>query len=102
VLAALAASTAYDAAAQDSMSCRSGRLVKVGMVDAEVVALCGQPKSKTSEDVPVRSRGAGGGAVVTGTTRLERWTFDRGQGQFDAMLSFEDGKLVRIDMLSTR
>ena len=72
------------------------------MVDAEVVALCGQPKDRTSEDVPVRARGAGGGVVVTGTTRVERWTYDRGQGQFDAVLSFEDGKLVRIDVLSTR
>jgi hypothetical protein len=101
-LAVLAVSMAYDAAAADVMRCRSGRLVNVGMVDAEVVALCGEPRNKTSQDVPVRSQGAGRGAVVVATTRVERWTYDRGQGEFDAVLSFEDGKLVRIDMLNTR
>lgn len=101
-LAVLAVSMAYDAAAADVMRCRSGRLVNVGMVDAEVVALCGEPRNKTSQDVPIRSQGAGGGAVVVATTRVERWTYDRGQGEFDAVLSFEDGKLVRIDMLNTR
>jgi hypothetical protein len=102
VLAALAMAAAYDAAAADSMRCRSGRLVNVGMVDAEVVALCGEPRNKTSQDVPVRAQGARRGAVVVATTRVERWTYDRGQGEFDAVLLFEDGKLRRVDMLNTR
>jgi hypothetical protein len=101
-LAALAMVTACDAAAADVMRCRSGRLINVGMVDAEIIGICGNPKSRTSQDVPVRARGAGGGAVVVATTRVERWTYDRGQGEFDAVLSFEDGKLVRIDILNTR
>lgn len=101
-LAVLALLTAYDAAAVDSIRCRTGRLVDVGMIDAQVIALCGEPKSRTSQDVPVRAQGRGGGAFVTTTTRLERWTYQRGQGAFDAVLSFEDGKLVRIDILSTR
>ena len=102
LVALAAASTVYDAAAVDTIRCRSGRLVNVGMVDAEVIGRCGEPKSRTSEDVPVRAPGAGGGAVVVATTRLERWTYERGQGEFDAVLSFEDGKLVRIDLLNTR
>jgi hypothetical protein len=102
VLAALAMAADYDAAAADSMRCRSGRLVNVGMVDAEVVALCGEPRNKTSQDVPVRAQGARRGAVVVATTRVERWTYDRGQGEFDAVLLFEDGKLRRVDMLNTR
>jgi hypothetical protein len=101
-LAVLAVSVAHDAVAVDSIRCRSGRLVDVGMVDAEVIARCGEPKSRTSQDVPVRSQGAGRGAVVTGATRVERWTYDRGQGTFDAILTFEDGKLVRIDLLNVR
>jgi hypothetical protein len=101
-LVALAASAAHDAAAVDTIRCRNGRLVNVGMVDAEVLGRCGEPKSRTSQDVPVRAQGAGGGAVVVATTRLERWTYERGQGEFDAVLSFEDGKLVRIDLLNTR
>ena len=101
-LTVLAASTAHDAAAVDSIRCAAGRLVDVGMVDAEVIARCGEPKSRTSQDVEVRAQGPGRGAFVTTTTRLERWTYERGQGQFDAVLSFEDGKLVRIDLLSIR
>jgi hypothetical protein len=101
-LAVLAASLAHDAAAVDSIRCRSGRLVDVGMVDAEVIARCGEPKSRTSQDVPVRSQGAARGAVVTATTRVERWTYDRGQGTFDAILTFEDGELVSIELLNVR
>jgi hypothetical protein len=101
-LVALAATMAYGAYAADVIRCRNGRLVNVGMVDAEVIARCGDPKSRTSQDVPIRAQGAGGGAVVVATTRLERWIYERGQGEFDAVFSFEDGKLVRIDLLNTR
>src|SRR5262245_10477351 len=102
VVALVAASWVHDAAAADTMRCRNGRLVNVGMIDAEVTARCGEPKSRTAQDVPVRAQGAGGGAVVVATTRQERWVYDRGQGEFDAALTFEDGKLVRIDMLNVR
>jgi hypothetical protein len=41
------------------------------------------------------------GAVrQTGTTQAERWIYGRGYGQFDAMLTFEDGKLLRIDFIT--
>ena len=43
---------------------------------------------------------ASGNSIVTGTTRLERWTYKRGPGQFDALLSFDDGKLVEIELLT--
>jgi hypothetical protein len=98
----LAAGVAHSAAADDTMRCASGRLVNVGMVDAEVKARCGVPKSLTTSAQPVRTRGAGGGSVIVGTVRAERWTYERGQGQFDALLSFEDGKLVAIELLKTR
>jgi hypothetical protein len=98
----LAAAVAHQAAADDTVRCANGRLVNVGMVDAEVTARCGEPKSRTVTEQPVRTRGAAGGSIVVGTMRAERWTYDRGRGQFDAVLSFEDGKLVRIDLLSTR
>ena len=101
-LAAIAASAAFDAAGEDTIRCRSNRLVNVGMQAEQVVGLCGEPKSRSQEEIPVRARGAAGGAVVIGTTLVERWTYSRGQGQFDALLSFEDGKLVRIDILTTR
>ena len=101
-VAVLAVVVAQHAAADDTMRCANGRLVNVGMVDAEVKARCGAPQSITATEQPVRTRGAGGGSVVVGTVRAERWTYERGQGQFAALLSFEDGKLVAIELLNTR
>jgi hypothetical protein len=86
--------------ADDSMRCRNGRLINVGMATAEVSARCGQPQSRTIEEVPVRARLPTGNVVQTGTTRGERWIYQRGAGQFDAQLTFEDDKLVRIDLLT--
>jgi uncharacterized protein DUF2845 len=99
-VAAVAVFAALEAAGDDSMRCRSNKLVNVGMVADQVLALCGEPKSRTAEDIPVRARTPNGNVVVTGTTRAERWTYERGYGQFDALLSFEDDKLIRIDLLS--
>ena len=98
VAAALCMSLPTSAA--DSMRCRNGRLINVGMSAAEVSARCGQPQSRTVEDIPVRARLPTGNVVQTGTTRAERWIYQRGQGQFDAQLTFEEDKLVRIDYLT--
>jgi hypothetical protein len=102
VALAVASSTALSAVGDDTIRCRSNRLVNVGMQAAQVVSLCGEPKSRSHEDVPVRAQNAGGGSRVIGTTRVEHWVYERGQGQFDAVLSFEDGELVRIEILTTR
>lgn len=88
------------AGADDTMRCRNGRLINVGMSGAEVSARCGQPQSRTVEEIPVRARLPTGNVVQTGTTRAERWVYARGPGQFDAQLTFEDDKLVRIDFLT--
>jgi hypothetical protein len=90
----------FPTSADDSMRCRNGRLINAGMSTAEVSARCGQPQSRTVEDIPVRARLPTGNVVQTGTTRAERWIYQRGQGQFDAQLTFEDDKLVRIDLLT--
>ena len=99
-LVAAAASVSFDAGADDSMRCRSGRIIDVGMTVAEVSGLCGEPKSRTTEETPVMTRLPTGAVRQTGTTRVERWLYARGQGQFDAMLTFEDGKLLSIDILT--
>jgi hypothetical protein len=31
---------------------------------------------------------------------MERWTYERGPGQFDALLSFDNDKLVSIELLT--
>jgi hypothetical protein len=92
----------FVAAAEDVIRCASNRLVNVGMIAAEVIARCGQPKSRSVEGVPVRARTRNGNVVVTGSSRVERWTYDRGQGQFDALLTFDGDKLVRIDLLTAQ
>lgn len=86
--------------AADTLRCATGRLVDVGMFAAEVVARCGEPRSRSVEEVPVLTRTRNGNVVQTGTTRTEHWTYARGYGQFDALLTFEEGKLVRIDLLT--
>jgi uncharacterized protein DUF2845 len=97
----LFAASGFALGADDVMRC-GGALVRVGMIDAEVVAKCGEPKSKEIEDVPIRGRGAAGGTVTLGTTRVERWTYDRGYGQFPALLVFEEGKLKSLELLTDR
>jgi hypothetical protein len=101
-LAAVAAAGVWslDASADDTLRCRNGRLVNVGMLAAEVTAKCGQPQSRMVEEIPVRARLPNGNVVQTGWTRGERWIYQRGPGQFDAQLTFEDDKLVRIDLLT--
>jgi hypothetical protein len=70
------------------------------MVAEEVVAKCGVPKDKTATDIPVRVRRPNGTVAVAGTTHVERWTYDRGYGRFPARLTFEDGKLETIELLT--
>jgi hypothetical protein len=97
---AVGALLGVDGYAADTLRCETGRLIDVGMLAAEVTARCGEPRSRSVEEIPVRARTRTGNVVQTGTTRAERWVYRRGQGQFDAQLTFEDGKLVRIDLLT--
>jgi hypothetical protein len=95
-----AASLALVVNADDVLRCRNGKLVQVGMVAAEVESRCGAPNSRSAEEVPIRARTASGNVIQTGTTRMERWTYKRGPGQFDALLSFDNDKLVSIELLT--
>jgi Protein of unknown function (DUF2845) len=99
-LVAAATALAFASRADDSMRCQNGRLINVGMTAAEISGRCGQPQSRTVEEIPVHARTRNGNVVQTGTTHAERWIYERGQGQFDAQLTFEDDKLVRIDLLT--
>ena len=89
------------ALADDSLRCGNA-IVDVGMVAAQVVDRCGEPKDKVIEDVPVRQRTKRGGVNTIGSTRVERWTYERGYGQFPALLTFEEGKLKSIELLTRR
>lgn len=100
VCVASAVSIALGVSADDVLRCRNGKLVQVGMVAAEVESRCGAPSARSAEEVPIRARTASGNSIQTGTTRMERWTYERGPGQFDALLSFDNDKLVSIELLT--
>jgi hypothetical protein len=96
----VAGSISFGASADDTIRCRNGRLVNVRMTSSEVSERCGEPKSRTVEEIPVLARLPTGAVKQTGTTHAERWIYGRGQGQADALLTFEDGKLLRIDLVT--
>ena len=57
------------AVADDTFRC-GNRLVEPGMTGPEVLAMCGEPTSKTVEVQDVRS-----GNQVVGKTEVQRWTY---------------------------
>jgi hypothetical protein len=101
LVAVLGGLVALAARADDSLRC-GNVLITVGMVESQVIAKCGQPKDKNVTEIPQRARRAGGGSGVVGTVRVEHWTYDRGYGQFPALLTFESGKLKSIELLTSR
>jgi hypothetical protein len=101
LVAALPLASGSATAEERSLRC-SGGLINRGMVDGQVVAKCGAPQRKDVEDVPVRVRRSNGTVGVAGSTRIERWIYDRGYGQFPARLTFQQGKLQTIELLTDR
>jgi hypothetical protein len=101
ILALVAGFGVMTAGADDTLRCGSA-LISVNMVGSQVIAKCGAPKDKSVTEVPQRARRANGTSAVVGTLRVERWTYDRGYGQFPALLTFEDGKLKSIELLTGR
>jgi hypothetical protein len=58
------------ALADNTFRC-GNRLIEPGMTRAEVLALCGEPTSKSVEVQDVRS-----GTRVVGKTEIQRWTYE--------------------------
>jgi hypothetical protein len=67
-------------------------LVSVGAGEAEVAAKCGAPTRTDTKRAVWRTR--------YGTMRctIDRWTYDRGPGDFTRILEFKDGVLTRLDV----
>ncbi len=68
----------------------------------KILALCGPPKARIVEEIPVRHRVVTGFSRFSGITLDEQWEYDRGWGKFPAILRFQDGKLKRIEYLRLR
>jgi len=94
--AILAASAAP--AGDDVFRCGS-KLVDTSLTMDQVLARCGEPTQRTVEDVPQQVRRANGSTYVSGTIVVETWTYDRGSSSFPAVLRFESGKLVSIEIV---
>jgi hypothetical protein len=96
-LALLALGCSSFALADDPFRCGS-KLVSTGLTKNEVVAMCGQPAERKTEEVPLMVRNANGTMRQNGTVVVERWTYSRGNSQFPALLEFQEGKLRRIEL----
>ena len=75
--------------ARETLRCGS-KIVTTGMMMDEVLKFCGDPKTRDTEEIPVRS-----GNRVTGTTLKHVLTYSRAGGK-PAVLTFDQDKLVSI------
>jgi len=89
VLSALLLAVSSSAVASDTARCGS-KLVSLGMTQAEVLEYCGEPTSRQVKEVPIRS-----GTVVTGTTTIERWTYESYSAT--RVFEFDQERLVSIE-----
>jgi len=96
LLAMLAAS--FSVGAQGVFRCGSS-IVDTGLTVAELLGKCGEPDAKEVTVEPIRARNPGGGSREVGTTTIERWTYNRGRGQFPVLLTIEGGSVKRIEFL---
>jgi Protein of unknown function (DUF2845) len=96
LLVSLTAASAL--AADDTFHCGS-KLIDSSASREAVIQYCGEPTSKTSEDIPQQVRRANGTTTTSGTIHVETWTYDRGSSKFPAVLRFEDGKLVSVELV---
>jgi Protein of unknown function (DUF2845) len=71
VLSLLACMAAVAPVAADSNLRCGSRLIVTGMTQAEVLAHCGPPLTKSEERLPIRS-----GNQVVGETSIYRWTYE--------------------------
>ena len=102
VLAVFAcAALAGPADAREMFRC-NGSIVRTGQTIPEVLARCGEPDSRESAAVPIRAIGRHGGSYVVGTATVEYWVYERRGGQFPAYLTFDQGRLRKIELIYHR
>lgn len=101
IVAILALGFSSVADAYGSLRCK-GRLIGIGDTMEQVATLCGAPLGRRIDEIPVRSRVGSGFTRPAGTTTTERWVYDRGWGRFPAVLTFDRGRVQRVDYLPVR
>jgi hypothetical protein len=91
-LGALAVSTAK------AESFRCGQwIASPEMSVEELLEKCGEPTSRTVETVDVYGHSASGGRIKTGTSTVEKLTYDRGSQASDMVVTVVDGKIKSME-----
>lgn len=101
VVAVACGAAAEAADARELFRC-DGSIVETGLTIPEVLARCGEPDSREGTTVPIRAANRTGGSYVVGTASIEHWVYARRGGQFPAYLTFDQGRLKRIDFIYRR
>jgi Protein of unknown function (DUF2845) len=97
LLAIAVLSAACVASANETMRCAKW-VVDSDATVTELLAKCGEPKSKeVKTDEVRRRRDVGSGTFAVGTTTTERWLYDRGPEAFRMIVTIVDGKIKSID-----
>jgi len=96
ILLIVAALIASSPAFSETLRCGSS-LVQPGVTVGFVQEKCGPPKSRETFSEPVMARRANGTAYEVGTTSKEVWRYQRGNGSFPALLTFEGGVLKKLE-----
>jgi hypothetical protein len=94
--AALAMILLAPAARSDSFRCGQW-IASPDMSVQELLEKCGEPTSRTVETVDVYGRSAQGGRIKTGTSTVERLTYDRGSQSFTMIVTIVDGEIKGIE-----
>jgi len=88
----------FFASAASSESFRCGQwIASPDMSVKELLEKCGEPTSRTVETIDVYGRSAAGGRIKTGTSTVERLTYDRGSQSFTMIVTIVDGEIKGIE-----
>lgn len=95
------------AAADETMRCPTGRIVRVGDRMIDLASICGAPDvtdrrtawREVSGRIHAASRLASVEDRLVVEVRIDEWLYDLGPGRLQRRLVFVDGRLWRIDTL---
>ena len=96
LLVTLAALAAAQPSLAEGFRCGQ-RIATPDMTVDELLEACGEPTTKSVEEIEVYGPGVhGAGKVKRGTVVVETWTYDRGSQSFDMVVTIEDGRIRKM------
>jgi len=94
--AALALSLVAPVAGSEPFRCGQW-IASPDMSVEELLDKCGEPTSRTVETIDVYGHSAQGGRIKTGTSTVEKLTYDRGSQSFTMIVTIVDGEIKGIE-----